>query len=101
MDVENIIAFCAVLISLSALMINGRKDTRQDAGKSAAMQARLEAKLDSIDNGVTDIRAEMRSMRNTVHDHGERLSKVEGSASSAHRRLDELENLFHKAHPPQ
>lgn len=101
MSTEQIISLCALLVSVFAMLANGKKDTRQDAAKSAAENARVEAKLDGISDGVTDIRAEMRSMRNTVHDHGERLSKVEGSASSAHHRLDELETLFHKAHPPQ
>lgn len=101
MNMDYIIPLCALFISLVSLLANGKKDTRQDAAKTAAENARVEAKLDGISDGVTDIRAEMRSMRNTVHDHGERLSKVEGSASSAHHRLDELETLFHKAHPPQ
>ena len=100
MNTEQIIALCALLVSVIAMLSNGKKDTRREAAKSAAENARVEAKLDGISDGVTDIRAEIRSMRNTVHDHGERLSKVESSASGAHHRLDELENLFHKAHPP-
>lgn len=91
MDLKDILSAVAVLLSLAALLLNSRKETRQDA----AGTARLEAKLDSISSGVEDIRVETRSMRSRMDGLAERVSAVESSVKSAHHRLDQLQ-----AHPP-
>ena len=86
MDIGVIISLAAVLISVLSLLLNGRKDVREDA----AGTARLEAKLDSISGGVEDIRVEMRSMRGRMDGLAERLSAVEASCKAAHHRLDQI-----------
>lgn len=91
MDLKDILSAVAVLLSLAALLLNSRKETRQDA----AGTARLEAKLDSISSGVEDIRVETRSMRSRMDGLAERVSAVESSVKSAHHRLDQLQS-----HPP-
>lgn len=87
MEVGVIISICAVLISFVGLILTGRKDTRTDAASNAIIQT----KLDSLINGVDDIRIEMRTMRDTIGDHGERLARVEAKAQSNTHRLDVLE----------
>ena len=87
MEIGVVISIAAVLISLIGLMINGRKDTRSDAAANAIVQT----KLDSLITGVDDIRIEMRAMRETLSDHGERLAKLEARAASNTHRLDALE----------
>ena len=101
MNIETIMAICMGVIALITLVMNGRSGTRQDAERTAAANARIESKLGSIDDGVMDIRAEIRSMRNTVNDHGQRLSKCESDIANATKHVDELERMFHAAHPPQ
>lgn len=94
MGIKEYLSLAAVVISLVALILNSRKDTRTDA----AGVAKMEAKLDSIGNGVEDIRVEMRTMRSKVDDHGERLAKVEARAASNTHRLDALDKR--QQHPP-
>lgn len=84
---ETIISLAAVAVSLISLLINTRKDSRTDA----ASQAIITTKLDSVINGVDDIRVELRAMRETISDHGERLAKVEERARSNTHRIDALE----------
>lgn len=91
METSTILSAAAVLIALVGLILNSRKDTRQDAAGSA----RLEAMLGNISGGVEDIRVEMRWMRGRIDTISERLSAVESSCKSAHHRLDQL-----AAHPP-
>lgn len=91
MDIKDILSAVAVLLSLAALLLNSRKETRQDA----AGTARLEAKLDSISSGVEDIRVETRTMRSRVDGLAERLSAVERDCKTLNHRLDQLQ-----AHPP-
>lgn len=87
METGVVISLAAVLISLVGLIMSGRKDTRSDAAANAIVQT----KLDSLINGVTEIRVEMRSMRDTVSEHGERLARVEAKAASNTHRLDVME----------
>ena len=93
MEIKEYLSLAAVFISLVALLMNSRKDTRTDA----AGAAKREAKLDSIGNGVEDIRVEMRTMRDRVDSQGERLAKVEARAASNTHRLDALDG---RKHPP-
>ena len=87
METGVIISLVAVAISAVGLILSGRKDTRTDAANSAIVQT----KLDNLINGVTDIRVELRSMRDTVGEHSERLAKVEARAASNTHRLDILD----------
>ena len=87
METSVMIALGALLVSLVGLILNSRKDTRTDAAANAITQT----KLDSLISGVDDIRVEMRTMRDNISNHGERLAKVEARASSNTHRLDVLE----------
>lgn len=87
METGVIISLGALLISLIGLLLNSRKDTRTDAATNAIIQT----KLDSVISGVDDIRVEMRTMRESINDHGERLARVEARSQSNTHRLDTLE----------
>lgn len=87
METSTIIALGALLVSLVGLILNSRKDTRTDAAANAITQT----KLDSLISGVDDLRVEMRTMRDSISNHGERLAKVEARSSSNTHRLDILE----------
>ncbi|MBO5970866.1 MAG: hypothetical protein J6S14_20515 [Clostridia bacterium] len=87
METGVVISLVAVAISAIGLILSGRKDTRTDAANTAIVQT----KLDNLINGVTDIRVELRSMRETVTEHSERLARVEARAQSNTHRLDTIE----------
>ena len=87
METSTLIALGALLISLVGLILNSRKDTRSDAATNAITQT----KLDNLITGVTDLRVEIRSMRDSINDHSERLARVEARAESNTHRLDTIE----------
>ena len=87
MQTGTIVSIGALIVSLVALILNSRKDTRQDAATNAVTQT----KLDNLITGVTDLRVEVRSMRESINDHSERLAKVEARAESNTHRLDALD----------
>ncbi len=87
MDTGIYISIGAVLISFVGLVLTSRKSTREDA----AQAAKLETQLNSISNGVEEIRVEIRSTRERLNTISERLSAVESSCKSAHHRLDMME----------
>lgn len=87
METGTIISLAAVLISLLALLLNSRKETRTDA----AAMARIETSLGTVNSGVNDIRVDLRSMRASLAEHSERLVRVEALAENNAHRLDVLE----------
>ena len=87
METSTLVALGALLISFLGLILNSRKDTRTDAASNAITQT----KLDNLITGVTDIRVEVRSMRESITDHSERLARVEARSESNSHRLDALE----------
>lgn len=82
------IALIGMVVAFLGLLLTGRRDTR--AG--AANEAETRATLNSIKNGVDDLRVEIRTMRDKVETLNERLAKVEASAASAHKRIDTITN---------
>ena len=87
MQIGVVVSICALAVSLIALILNSRKDTRQDAATNAVTQT----KLDNLISGVTEIRVEVRSMRESINDHSERLARVEARAESNTHRLDAID----------
>lgn len=87
MEIGTVVSVAAVLISLLALLLNSRKETKSDA----AALARIDASLTSLNSGVQDIRVDLRTTQNAISDHSERLARVEARAESNTHRLDKLE----------
>lgn len=88
MDGGLYISIGALIVAFLGLILNSRKETRTDA----ATTAQIQTKLDNLISGVNDIRVEVRSMRENINDHSERLAKVEWAQQSMAHRLDNLEN---------
>lgn len=97
MNTSEIIALCALGLSVVMAIANGRRGARTDA----ASQAKVETKLDSVAHGVDDIRMDMRSLKNDISAHTAKLAELESSSKSAHHRIDEIFALYRKAHPPE
>ena len=87
MDSGTVISILAVVISFAALMLNSKKETKSDA----AALARIDSSLTSVNNGITEIRVDLRTMQTSITDHSERLALVESRAESNTHRLDAIE----------
>lgn len=87
MDTGTVISLAAVVISFAALMLNGKKETKSDA----AALARIDTGLNTLNNGVTEIRVDLRNIQGSLNDHSERLAKVEARAETNSHRLDVIE----------
>lgn len=91
-----IISLCSLGLALIVFLSNRAKDTRTDAAK----EARMDAKLDNINNGVSEIRLDMRAMDKRLGGAETRLTQVEGREADDRRRIENLETKFNQAHPP-
>lgn len=87
-----------ILISSLSLCVAGavgiaglRRNKATDDRKEASEMTTLIVKLENINNGVNEIKSDMRNMRNDIQDLRDRLIIVEQSTKSAHHRLDGLD----------
>ena len=81
METGTIIALLALVVAFLGFVLNSRKETRADA----ASLAEIKSGLNTANNGITDLRVDMRTMRDSISDHGEMIAKVEA-------RVTQLEN---------
>ena len=93
-----LIGLCCTLIG-AVLGILGftrtkNRDTREDtreAQAEAAKQTLVETKLDYISKGVDDIRLDIKAQDRKIQDVVERVTRLEESTKSAHKRIDSIE----------
>ena len=82
------------VLSVSAALFFGisskRRSEKTEVKKESADMATVIVKLENIGNGVNEIKADMRNMREDVTENRERIVAVEASAKQAHKRIDEM-----------
>lgn len=96
METSVIISLCSLGLAIIVFLSNRSKDANADAAK----EARMDAKLDNIIIGVSEIRLDMRAMDKRVGGAEKRLTQVEDREAEDRRRIENLENKFTQAHPP-
>lgn len=96
MEASAIISLCSLGLAVIVFLSNRNKEARVDA----AREAKVDAKLDNISNGVSEIRLDMRAMDKRVGGAEKRLTQVEDREAEDRRRIESLEDRFTQAHPP-
>ena len=81
----------ALFFGISNLKRNEEKDAREEA----AQMTTVIVKLETISNGVFEIKSELSAVKEDVKENGERLIRCEESVKQAHKRIDTCEK-FHK-----
>lgn len=76
----------AVYSGISNMKRNAKKDTAEDA----AQLTTVIVKLENINNGISEIKTEMKNVKGELQELRERVVVVEQSTKSAHHRLDEI-----------
>ena len=90
-EITVIISFLSLCVAGVVAITSIRRNKSTDDKKEASEMTTLIVKLENINNGVNEIKSDMRNMRNDIQDLRDRLIIVEQSTKSAHRRLDGLE----------
>lgn len=87
-------AILAVLTALSGMALGwmGRTRTiRQDAAQDAGTITALQTDLEYIRRGVDDIRLDQRVQSQRIDALSERVTRIEESSKSLHKRVDKIE----------
>lgn len=74
---------------IASMKRNQRADDKQDATQLTTVIVKLE----NISSGISEIKADMRNVKDEVRELRDRVIKVEDSAKSAHRRINEIHFL--------
>ena len=89
MPIENkdLMTVIALLISAAALWRNLRGDTKQDQSEMTTVIVKLE----TINENVKEVKTDIKDVKTDMERMKERLTIVEQSVKSAHKRIDDVQ----------
>ena len=86
MEVALVISGISLAFGLYQGVSNIKRAEKQENKSEATQITAVIVKLE----GVNEIKADMRNIKNDIYEIRERLTKVEESSKSAHHRIDEM-----------
>lgn len=86
MTLSDFMPYVSILIAALALVRNFRGDAKNDAGQMTTVIIKLETIIDN----VKDLKVETKDIKYDLEKMKERITIVEQSAKSAHKRIDTL-----------
>ena len=89
-EVALVISALSLAFGIYQGVTNMKRNRTADDKKDATQLTTVIVKLENISAGISDIKSDMRNVKDEVKEMRERLIKVEDSAKNAHRRIDEL-----------
>ena len=90
MEVALVISGISLAFGLYQGVSNLKRAEKHENKSEATQITAVIVKLETIGEGVNEIKADMRNIKNDIYEIRERLTKVEESAKSAHHRVDEM-----------
>lgn len=89
-DISTFLSVLSVIIAGIVAVTNIKRNSSQDNRQDASNLTTLIVKLENINEGINEIKSEMRNMKNDIQDLRDRLIIVEQSVKSAHHRIDTI-----------
>lgn len=80
--------YVPLLISGIALLFSAYQFVRATEKEDTTQITTVLIKLEGIADGIAEIKADMKNVKNDIRQLYERLAKVEASSASAHKRID-------------
>lgn len=90
MDFSQGMTILALLISAAALFRNLKGDNKSEGAQISALLTKVELIQSDLKEIKSDFKAEVRGLRTDLESIKERVTIVEQSAKSAHKRIDGL-----------
>lgn len=89
---KSVLLICCSVIGAVIVIKNSNLTTKKDAKAETRSNTILETKLDYVVKGIDDIKLDSRDQGRQINDVSERVTRVEESCKSAHKRIDEIES---------
>lgn len=87
-EVGTLIAIVGSILGIVFGYAGHQRAEKTNTKKDTSEMTTVIVKLESIGNGVNEIKAEMTNAKNDIKENRERIIKAEESAKQAHKRLD-------------
>lgn len=84
--------YAPILISLASLLLAIYTFLQRNNRENTTELTTVIVKLENIGNGISDIKAEIASMKTDQKEDHDRLIKVESSVSSLWKQFNEIKN---------
>ena len=94
MSPQTAISIMSLLIAGLSLLYTGYREVTKKSRDTGSEFTGMMVKLENIQNGITEIKSDLRGVKADVQELRERLVKVEQSASSLHHRVDRVEGKY-------
>lgn len=95
-EVALLISILSVAFAIFSGVINLKRNQSHDDKLEATQLTSVIVKLENISTGVTEIKSEIKSVKEDTKKNSERLTRVEESAKQAHKRLDGMEPFIRR-----
>lgn len=86
----DVLPYFSIIIAAIALGRNLRQDTKNDEGRISEILVKIEIMQSDLKEIKADFKTEIKGLRSDIETLKEKIIKVEASASSAHKRIDGL-----------
>ncbi|OOM17231.1 hypothetical protein CLSAB_19510 [Clostridium saccharobutylicum] len=93
-----IVTFLSLIVAYLSYNLGKRKEDKQEVKEDTTTQTSLKMQLEYISKGIDDIKSDMKDMKidakatdKALGELSIRVTRVEESEKSAHKRLNELE----------
>lgn len=84
------------IIAYATFYMNNKRNNKLETKEDTATLTRLETMLQMISKNTDDIRLDIKDFNNSMSKLSERVTKVEESTKSAHKRIDTIEDSIRK-----
>ena len=85
-----VISTLSLIVASIVAITNLRRNNSADDKKQSAEMTTVIVKLENINIGINEIKADVRNVKSEVQELRERIVVVEQSAKSLHKRVDEI-----------
>ena len=96
-DFQTLATIVSLLIAATALWRNLKGDTKNDGAQISEVLVKIELMSSDIKEIKADFKAEVKGLKTDLENVKERLTIVEQSTKSAHKRIDGLHGSARKA----
>ena len=89
-DIKDIATILSLIIAAAALWRNVKGDSKSDGAQISEILVKIELMASDLKEIKADFKQEVKSLRTDLDDLKTRLTVVEESSKSAHKRIDGL-----------
>lgn len=93
-EVAIVISVLSFLASVFFNIRNMKKSEKEEQQSESATMTTVIVKLENIGTGVSEIKSDLRNVKNELNEDREKIVRIDESCKQAHKRIDEIAKHF-------